>query len=271
MTKKAPRISSLSIFFPAYNEAENIVLALRQAIAIAPKLSDIYEIIVIIDGSTDATAAMVKKCIERHPHIRLISQRNRGYGGALKRGFKEAKYDWIFFTDSDRQFDLRELQQFVALTPENDAVIGYRTSRAEGLKRLLLAKALKIWNRVLLGFPSEIKDIDCAFKLIRKDVLREIEPLFSNGAMISTELLLKLYYGQFQISQVGVSHFPRRFGHPTGSNLTVIGKAIQDTFVLQHKLIHSRLCNRHRKLTLRWQGLTDILAINLKSVINRAD
>jgi glycosyltransferase involved in cell wall biosynthesis len=132
MADNHKKLTSLSIFFPAFNEEENIVMALRQAVAIAPKISDRYEIIVINDGSKDATAAVVQKCIERHPHIRLVTQRNRGYGGALKRGFKEAAYDWVFFTDSDRQFDLRELKQLIALTSENDAVIGYRTTRAEG-------------------------------------------------------------------------------------------------------------------------------------------
>jgi selenocysteine lyase/cysteine desulfurase len=123
---------------------------------------------------------------------------------------------------------------------------------------------------VLLGFPSEIKDIDCAFKLIRREVLREIEPLFSNGAMISTELLLKLHYGQFRTSQVGVTHYPRKYGHPTGSNLRVIFKAVQDTFLLQRKLISKRLNNRQRRLSMRWEAISGILAVGIKSVTNRA-
>jgi glycosyltransferase involved in cell wall biosynthesis len=270
MSKTNQKLSSLSIFFPAYNEEENIVLALRQAIAIAPKIADNYEIIVINDGSKDGTAERVSQAADRHPHIRLVNQRNRGYGGALKRGFKESKSEWIFFTDSDRQFDLKELYSFIRATAEHKVVIGYRKTRAEGMKRALLARALKIWNRILLGFPSSIKDIDCAFKLLHRDVLLQIEPLFSDGAMISTELLLKLHFAQVPIAQVGVAHYPRRFGQPTGSNWRVIFRAIQDTFLLQRKLILARLISRQRRIVMRWQIFTAVLAVALRGLVNRA-
>lgn len=235
------KLETLSIFFPAYNEAGNIEEALKQALQVAPTVAKEYEVIVVNDGSKDATLQIAKRIAAQNSHVRVVSQRNQGYGGALKRGFKEAKYDWIFFSDSDLQFDLSELEKFIPLAAENDLVLGYRLERAEGFKRKTLAKALKVWNRVLLGFPRKIKDIDCAFKLINKRVLVEIEPLLSNGAMVSTEMLLKAHLAGFKQDQVGVHHYQRRTGQPTGSNLKVISRAVKDTFALQSILLKQRV------------------------------
>jgi len=235
--KKINKLPSLSIFFPAYNEAGNIKEAVKQALAVAPKLAHTFEVIVVNDGSKDETLTVAKKLAAQNPYVKVVSQRNRGYGGALKRGFTESKYEWIFFTDADLQFNISELKKLVNARQNYKAVLGYRKNRAEGKKRQVLAWALKLWNRALLGFPRRIKDIDCAFKLLHKDVLISAEPLMSDGAMISTELLLKMHYQGFSYTQIGVTHYKRRCGTPTGSNITVITKAILDTFKLQRHLL----------------------------------
>lgn len=234
MAKKTlKKLPELSIFFPAYNEAGNIEEVVHQALHIAPVVAHKYEIVIINDGSKDATRSISKRLeAQYHPFVRLVSQTNRGYGGALKRGFRETKYEWIFFTDSDLQFDINELSKFVRNVHQNDLVIGYRRKRVEGWKRDMLAKMLKLWNRFWLGFPREIRDIDCAFKLIHRNVFKSISPLYSDGAMISTEFLLKAYLAGFKFRQLGVHHYERRIGKPTGNNLKVIFKAVRDTFVL---------------------------------------
>lgn len=267
--KRSSLLPSLSIFFPAYNEETNIVFALREAIKVAPRISSCYEIIVINDGSTDNTAKNVMQCAKNHPHIRLVNQKNIGYGGALKRGFMEAQYDWIFFTDADRQFRMAELPKLVAKTQTARIIIGYRKTRAEGWKRAMVARALKIWNRILLGFPAEIKDIDCAFKLVHTSLIREIEPLFSDGAMISTEMLLKIHLLGNDIAQVGVNHYPRVSGTSTGNNIGVILKAISDTFYLQKKIIRKRL--NHRRIAVRQKiAMTGVwLALLLGNLYNK--
>ncbi len=247
-TKKLP---SLSIFFPAFNEEKNIARALSDALKVAPTISEKFEIIVINDGSKDKTAAVAASIAQLHPQVRVVSQRNRGYGGALKRGFKEARYEWIFFTDSDLQFNIAELKKFVAHTRNYQVVLGYRGNRAEGWKRQLIANALKIWNRILLGFPRRIKDIDCAFKLIHRSVVRSIEPLFSDGAMVSTELLLKIHKAKYPYQQVSVTHYNRRHGTPTGNKLNVITKAVQDTFYLQRKLAYFTINSSYQKSLFR--------------------
>ena len=231
------KLSELTIFFPAYNEAGNIEEAVKQALTIAPHVAKKYEILVINDGSKDATKQIVQRLEKKYPSIvRLINQRNKGYGGALKRGFREAKYEWIFFTDSDLQFDLNELQKFISQTSNNNLVLGYRLNRAEGFKRVLLARMLKVWNRILLGFPRKIKDIDCAFKLIHRSIITSTYPLLSDGAMVSTELLLKAHGKGFKYAQIGVRHYQRRIGQPTGSNFKVILRAVIDTFRLKYQL-----------------------------------
>ncbi len=241
MSVRIQKLPALSVFFPAYNEAGNIEEVVKQALAVLPTVAAHYEVIVVNDGSKDGTLQIARRLSKKYKRVRVANQRNKGYGGALKRGFKEAKYDWIFFTDADLQFDIAELKKFVAKTAENDLVLGYRLNRAEGMKRQILANTLKIWNRLLLGFPRNIQDIDCGFKLIHRRVLYETGPLLSDGAMVSTELLLKAYRADFRFAQIGVRHYQRRIGEATGSNTKVILKAVRDTFRLQWQMTKQEL------------------------------
>lgn len=234
---RTTKLTSLSVFFPAYNEEGNIAEAIRRALVAIPKVAKKYEIIVVNDGSTDKTKQEALKMAARYPGVvRVVSQKNKGYGGALKRGFAESRYDWIFFTDADLQFDLQEITRLLRPAQTVDMVLGYRMKRADGWKRILLAQMLKIWNRFWFNYPLEIKDTDCAFKLIRRHVMKTIEPFISDGAMISTELILKAQYANFSWKQVGVSHYLRLSGKPTGNNWRVIFRAIKDTFVLYRGL-----------------------------------
>lgn len=246
--KNKQLLPSISLFYPAYNEAGNIEEAIKQALQVLPSVAQKFEIIVINDGSKDATLTIAKRMAHQHKQVRVISQKNRGYGGALKRGFKTAKYEWIFFTDSDLQFDLSELQRFVPHTQRHKIVIGYRKKRAEGKSRQMLANMLKLWSKVLLGFPSGIKDIDCAFKLIHNSVLSTVGELQSDGAMVSTEFLLKTHRAGFEIKQIGVTHQLRLHGSQTGNNIKVILKAVKDTFVLKSTLVGSFVQEKQAQL-----------------------
>lgn len=234
--KPTQKLPELSVFFPLYNEEENIEKLVEQSMKVFPKIADKFEVILVNDGSKDRTRKLGLKLEKKYKPVRLVSQRNKGYGGAVKRGFKESKYEWVFFSDGDLQFDLSEISKFIPFTKKNDLVIGYRKIRAEGLKRKLIADALKVWNRIFLGFPREIRDIDCAFKLIRKDVVKSFTPLVSDGAMVTTEFLLKSYKRGYKFKQIGVNHYKRQFGSSTGSNLKVIAKAVRDTFILSYLL-----------------------------------
>lgn len=225
MEKKA-NVPSLSVFFPAYNEQENIGPLLDEALKIVPKLADDFEIIIVNDGSSDKTGEIVRQYVKKNRKIRLVEHReNQGYGAAVWSGFKAAKKDVVFFCDSDRQFKLSELKNFLILLRDHDVVIGYRKPRRDPVMRLLNAKGWKALLYLLFGL--KIKDIDCAFKAFKREALRGIE-IKSRGAMLSAELIYRLSKKGASIAQIPVGHYPRRAGRATGANLKVITKAFRE-------------------------------------------
>ena len=229
-----PKLEELSVFFPFYNEEANIAAQTKQALKIIPQFAEKFEIILVNDGSADKTGQIGQKLAADHPNVVLVSHsKNRGYGGALKSGFRKAKYEWIFFSDGDRQFDLKEIGRLLPLTSRADLVIGYRQKRADTPIRLINAKLFNLLIRLLFGL--KVTDIDCAFKLIKKDVVDSLE-LKSDGALISSELLIKAQKAGYKIAQTPVSHYPRKIGSPTGANPRVIFKAFYDIFALWREL-----------------------------------
>lgn len=236
----------LSLFFPAFNEEANIKNSVRRALAVLPGVASQFEVIVVDDGSSDSTLKVSRQLVRKHYRdVRVVSQEHKGYGAALKLGFAMAKYNWVFFTDADLQFDLREIKRLIRLSGSNDLIIGFRKNRAEGWRRHIFAVALRFWNWLFLSFPWEIRDTDCAFKLIKRQVVERISPLECEGAMISTELIFKAYRAGFRIAQVPVSHYPRQFGQPTGNSLKVILQAIKETVFLQKLLLFGRQQNAY--------------------------
>jgi glycosyltransferase involved in cell wall biosynthesis len=226
----------LSIVLPAYNEEANIATCLDRATEVGERHCAEHEIIVVDDGSSDGTAQIVQDYAGRDPRIRLIQHTaNRGYGGALKSGFLAAKLDLVFFTDADNQFDLDEIKEFLELIESVDVVAGYRIKRVDPVGRLFIAKAWNYLVRALYYVP--VRDIDCAFKLFRRSVFVGLE-LESVGAMVNTELMVKLGRSGYRVVEVGVSHFPRTAGTPRGAHPKVILRAF-----IELRLMHSRLAN----------------------------
>ena len=230
-------VKNLSVFFPAFNEAENIEKTVLNAASVLEKLKIPYEIIVINDGSTDATGQIAEALsVKSHNKIRVIHHpQNLGYGEALRSGFYNARYDWIAFTDSDGQFDFAEITKFLKLAESADLVIGFRIDRQDPPIRKLNAWGWKQINRILMG--TNARDLDCAFKLVKKSVIEKIPRLESaRGGMISPELLAKSKKAGFKIVEVGVHHYPRTAGSPTGAGLKVIATSFMDLFKLWMKL-----------------------------------
>ncbi|MCA9256878.1 MAG: glycosyltransferase family 2 protein [Phycisphaerales bacterium] len=228
------RLSSISIFFPFYNEEANIENVAKAALRIAPTIADRFEIILVNDGSRDETGAIADRLADTHPEIRAVHNRpNRGYGGAVRRGIEEARMDWVFFSDGDGQFDLAELPKLIALLSDADMAVGYRIDRADPLPRRLNAFCWGTLVRTLFGI--RVRDIDCAFKLIPRRLIDAIT-LESDGAMISTELLAKATYQGLRIREVGVRHYPRTAGEQTGANFRVILKAFRELFALHGRI-----------------------------------
>ena len=228
------RLSGISAFFPAYNEERNVAAMVERLAAVLPRVADDYEVIVVDDGSVDRTGAIADEIAASDPHVRVVHHgRNRGYGGALKSGFEAGRKEWTFFTDGDGQFDVEEIGRLLPLTASHDIVVGYRLDRAEGGLRRLNAAAWNWLVRRLFGIP--VRDVDCAFKLIHRPVLEVVHPQ-AEGAMISTEFLARAVRAGFRVVEVGVHHYPRQHGKPTGANPLVIARAFYELFRLYRRI-----------------------------------
>ncbi len=227
---------SLSIVLPAYNEEPNVVAAVEEVSKVAQTLNLDYEIILVNDGSRDRTGEIARtELAPRIPNFRLVEHfPNRGYGGALKAGFAAATKDLIVFTPADQQFVFSEVQRLLdKLTPDMTLVSGWRVNRQDPLIRRLNGMGWNFVVRILFG--KLIHDIDCGFKVFRRDVLSHIH-VESNGAMVDTEMLSEMRARGYKMTDVPVTHLPRRAGNPTGANLKVILKAFRDLFKFRLRL-----------------------------------
>lgn len=225
VTKK---LKSLSVFFPVYNEEHNLPILLDQANQIFPKYCNNYEMIIVNDGSTDQSLVIAKSLRNDYPMLRVVSHSsNLGYGECLKTGIKESQNEWIFWTDSDLQFDLNEFEKFVAASENNSAIIGYRVKRAEGFGRSAMVSVFKFGINLL--FRLHVRDIDCAFKLIKADLLKDLK-LQSGSAFTTSEILYRLKKKRVKFKELPVTHYPRLHGKPTGAKPSVLIKAAVDAF-----------------------------------------
>jgi glycosyltransferase involved in cell wall biosynthesis len=224
----------ISAFFPAFNEEGNIERAVHAAIeALAPRC-DRFEVIIVDDGSSDGTAEAVSRLAASDGRVRLVRHpANRGYGAAVRTGIASSRYDWVFFSDADLQFDLSEIDSLLPHTASADLVVGYRKRRRDPLHRRVNAF---LWNwLVRTWFGIRVRDVDCAFKLLRRSFVSSL-PLESDGAFLSTELLCRAAAAGGRIRQAGVSHFPRQWGEQSGAKLRVVLRAFQDLWRLRAAL-----------------------------------
>jgi glycosyltransferase involved in cell wall biosynthesis len=237
----ARKVAELSIFFPFWDEEENIERVVRDAVKVAQSVASKWEIIMIDDGSKDRTHEIVKSLSRQDSRLRVVHHPiNRGYGAALRSGLEAAKYDFIVFTDGDGQFDFSEVIKFLEKIENADLVIGFRKKRSDKNlgKRLLLMNLLKVWDLILFKFY--FRDIDCGFKMFKREAIEKLVPLRSEGAMITTEILAKAKRKKLKIAEVGVAHYPRLKGHQSGANFPVVIRAILESFVLWYDLHYGR-------------------------------
>jgi glycosyltransferase involved in cell wall biosynthesis len=225
-----PNPLSLSVFFPCYNEAGNIERVVNEAVSILENLQADFEIIVVDDGSSDRTSEIVNKINEKDSRIRLVRHKqNKGYGAALQSGFKASTKELIFYSDGDGQFDLKEITKLLDKIGDCDIVSGYRINRRDNIIRKINGWG---WTKLCcLLFGLNLRDIDCAFKVYRREVFDKIE-MVSTGALIDTEILARAARKGFRITEVGVHHYPRLAGEQTGADLKVIFRAFAELFKL---------------------------------------
>lgn len=220
------QVPELSVVIPVYNEEASVGATIRGVGQVVRALGIDHEILVVNDGSRDGTGRAIRQAMTQVPHVGLLEHApNRGYGGALRAGFSCARYDWITFLPGDGQFDAADLPLLLERAGEADLVSGYRVKRRDSFIRKFNARSWNLLIRLLFGPLG--RDVDCGFKLFRRDLLRHVR-IESNGAMIDTELLAGAWARGFRIVEVPVTHRPRASGRSTGANLDVILRAFRD-------------------------------------------
>jgi glycosyltransferase involved in cell wall biosynthesis len=229
------RVPRLSYFFPAHNEEANIEGLVADALDALPSIAETFEVIAVNDGSRDRTQALADELTASHPGVvRAVHHpTNLGYGAALRSGFGAARYELVAFTDGDRQFrveDVARLTERMAGADAPDVVVGYRIRRADPLVRTVYARLYRLANRIFFGLA--VTDVDCACKLFRREALDGIK-VESEGAFFSAELLVKLRAAGRSVVEVGVPHYPRLAGSPTGAKPQVILRAVRDFWRLR--------------------------------------
>jgi dolichol-phosphate mannosyltransferase len=227
------RIRELSVVMPAYNEEEILPATLAESVEILNLICDEWEIVMVDDGSTDRTPELLREWSEREPRIRVVTQeRNYGYSKALARGFDSCRYDPIFYTDADAQFDLREIRKLYDRRNEADMVTGYRVGRRDPPIRLLTSA---VYNRIqawVLGVRA--RDVNCAFKLFRRSFFEKVR-LTSDAFLIDAELYVRAKREGLTWVQVGVRHRPRTGGQTT-VRVGTITETLRELWALRRTL-----------------------------------
>ena len=207
----------ISITLPAYNEAENIEALSEEIMGYFEAKKIPYEIIIVDDGSADATGKIADVLAAKHKTISVIHHSpNQGYGRSLLDGFKASRYEYLFFTDADRQFKISSLDEFIPHVREAnvDMVIGYRIDRQDPFMRKFLSGCFNLLIRIVFGL--KVKDIDCAFKLFKKKAFEALN-IKTTDFLFNAELLTKARIKNYSIREVGVRHHPRAGGTSTVS------------------------------------------------------
>jgi glycosyltransferase involved in cell wall biosynthesis len=254
MTDADPARPRLTFFFPAFNEEENVAETVRRALdEIGPLVDGSIEVLVIDDGSTDRTPELADALAAGDPRVRVHHQANRGYGGALRAGFENARGELVGFSDGDLQFDLREFSRLLDRLADAagpvDAVIGWRIKRRDPPHRIFIAKTYNAIVSIL--FALRVRDIDCAMKVFRHEVFDGLR-LETDSPFLSAELLIKLRARGERIAQVGVTHYPRAAGTNTGASFRKILRTFRDILRLRWALWTRRddvLGPRHERST----------------------
>lgn len=225
---------SLSFVLPAFNEEGNIVASVRRCVEVATELALEFEVIVVDDGSVDATKVLVDGLAAGDARVRALHHpKNRGYGAALRTGLFAATKDLVFFTDADLQFDVAEVTHLLARAEEAEIVAGYRAPRRDPPLRVFLGWG---WSRLVgLTFGLQVRDVDCAFKVFDRRLFDRI-PVHSLGAFVNTEILVRARAEGFRLVQVPVTHHPRQHGVQTGARPRVILRALGELLALRREL-----------------------------------
>ena len=228
--------SSLSVFFPAYNDSGTIASLVIRAIQTASKLTPLYEVIVVNDGSTDSTAQILDTLAQVYPALRIVTHAgNRGYGGALQSGFSTASKEIIFYTDGDAQYDPGEMELlWYQMGPGVDVVNGYKLSRSDPWHRIFIGRLYHYIVKILFGL--KVRDVDCDFRMMRRTIFDKVR-LEKNSGVICLEMMKKIQDAGFSIVEVPVHHYHRAYGRSQFFNFPRIYRTAIDVAKLWFALV----------------------------------
>ena len=233
----------LSVFFPAYNDSGTIASLVITARRAARRVTSDFEIIVVNDGSADATLEIARELARAYPEVRIVDhERNRGYGGALRSGFAASSKELIFYTDGDGQYDPSELETlWRAMRDDVDLVNGYKISRSDPLHRIVIGRLYHYVVTVLFGL--RVRDVDCDFRLMRRSIFDRVR-LEKNSGVICLEMMKKIHDAHFRIAEVPVHHYHRAYGKSQFFNFRRIVRTAIDVAKLWFQLV---VVGRHRR------------------------
>jgi glycosyltransferase involved in cell wall biosynthesis len=224
----------ISAVMPAFNEEANLEQSVGRMAAALAAHARAFEVIVVDDGSRDGTAAVLERLKPIHPSLRVVRHpMNRGYGAALRSGFAAARYPWVFLEDADNQFDPADVAALLARAADADIVAGYRQRRRDPLLRRLNAWAF--FTLVTILFGRLAKDVNCAFKLMRRDLLERMN-LHAEGALINTEVFVLARQLHARVVEVPIQHYARTSGRQTGANLRVVLRAFSELLAFKGEM-----------------------------------
>jgi len=235
----SPTTPGLTVFFPAYNDSGTIASMVVSAVLAAARLTPDFEVIVINDGSRDATPRILDELARVYPQVRIVHhQTNRGYGGALRSGFANAKGEWVFYTDGDAQYDPSEMSVlWERRAPGIDLVNGYKISRSDPFHRIVIGRIYH--HAVKLLFGLKVRDVDCDFRLMRRSIFDRVTLTKSSG-VICLEMMKKIQDAGFAIAEAPVHHYHRAYGKSQFFNVRRIARTAVDVMKLWWALVVRR-------------------------------
>jgi glycosyltransferase involved in cell wall biosynthesis len=238
--------NGISAFFPAYNDGGTIASMVLSAILVLEKLTDDYEVIVVNDGSRDYTSEILEELERRYDRVRVVHhEKNKGYGGALRTGFSQASKEFVFYTDGDAQYDVRDLPGlWKEMNDSIDMVQGYKIGRSDPLHRVIIGRLYH--GMTNLAFGIHLRDVDCDFRLIRRSVFDKVH-LESDSGVICVEMMTKIRHAGFRITEVPVHHYHRAYGKSQFFNFRRIARVGIDLLKLWWKLRWPELVGRDRQ------------------------
>lgn len=256
MSAPTPKPAGLSIFFPAYNDSGTIASMVMSAVQAARTLTPDFEVIVVDDGSTDATPQIADELTRFYPQVRVVHHpRNRGYGGALRSGFAAATKDFVFYTDGDAQYDAAEMTLlWDRMTDDVDLVNGYKISRSDPLHRIIIGRVYH--HTVKLLFGLKVRDVDCDFRMMRRAIFDRVQ-LEKNSGVICLEMMKKIQDAGFRIAEVPVHHYHRAYGKSQFFNLPRLARTAVDVLRLWIELVVRRAHLERREVRLKPDPTTE--------------